>query len=235
MMFINDVDVSLDQSSVYGQYTRDLTWSKATLQQFDDVLVRLNIVLYSRQIMDDRQQTADFRFQVPSFEEADDLHLVRQGPAYIMNRAPIRQETLFCLAGVSNVITHHPLSRQGECRQVTLSQNTALGQSLLQETSVTSTADGHELLAAGQGTQLIVSDQVQDNWHLGNLLHRLMGVLPSIVDYGHPQDLARLEQKTGKLDDARRHYREFLDHWGDADMPVPIVERAREQLASLAN
>ena len=46
-------------------------------------------------------------------------------------------------------------------------------------------------------------------------------------------EVARLEQRTDKLDDARRHYREFLESWGDADMPVPIVERAREQLAAL--
>jgi tetratricopeptide (TPR) repeat protein len=46
-------------------------------------------------------------------------------------------------------------------------------------------------------------------------------------------DVARLEQRTGKTDEARRHYREFLEHWGDADMPVPIVERAREQLGIL--
>jgi tetratricopeptide (TPR) repeat protein/TolB-like protein len=46
-------------------------------------------------------------------------------------------------------------------------------------------------------------------------------------------EVARLEQSTGKFDDARRHYREFLEHWGDADMPVPIVERAREQFDAL--
>ena len=46
-------------------------------------------------------------------------------------------------------------------------------------------------------------------------------------------DVARLEQKMGRFDDARRNYRAFLEHWGDADMPVPIVERAREQLAAL--
>jgi hypothetical protein len=34
-------------------------------------------------------------------------------------------------------------------------------------------------------------------------------------------------------DGARRLYREFLGHWGEADMPVPIVQRVREQLVSL--
>ena len=46
-------------------------------------------------------------------------------------------------------------------------------------------------------------------------------------------DVARLEQRLGKLDEARRHYREFLDHWGEADMPVPMVEEAKRALADL--
>ena len=46
-------------------------------------------------------------------------------------------------------------------------------------------------------------------------------------------EVARLEQRTGKLDEARRHYREFLDHWGEADIPVPIVEAAKKALADL--
>ncbi len=46
-------------------------------------------------------------------------------------------------------------------------------------------------------------------------------------------EVARLEQRTGKLDEARRDYREFLEQWGDADMPVPIVAQAREQLVAL--
>ena len=54
-----------------------------------------------------------------------------------------------------------------------------------------------------------------------------LGEIPALYE------VARLEQRTGRLDDARRSYREFLDHWGDADMPVPIVKRAREQLAAL--
>jgi hypothetical protein len=33
-------------------------------------------------------------------------------------------------------------------------------------------------------------------------------------------DLARLEEDAGDLENARRHYREFLDRWGDADMPI---------------
>jgi tetratricopeptide (TPR) repeat protein len=45
--------------------------------------------------------------------------------------------------------------------------------------------------------------------------------------------VARLEQRAGKLDEARRHYREFLDHWGDVDMPVPMVEEAKRALAAL--
>ena len=46
-------------------------------------------------------------------------------------------------------------------------------------------------------------------------------------------DVARLEQQSGKSADARRHYGEFLEHWGDVDMSVPIVEQAREALAAL--
>ena len=45
--------------------------------------------------------------------------------------------------------------------------------------------------------------------------------------------VARLEQRTGQPDDARRHYGEFLEHWGNADRSVPIVEQARQQLATL--
>ena len=62
-------------------------------------------------------------------------------------------------------------------------------------------------------------------WPPGNLV--MEWDIPALYE------VARLEQRSGKLDDARRHYREFLEHWGDADMPVPIVERAREQLAAL--
>ena len=46
-------------------------------------------------------------------------------------------------------------------------------------------------------------------------------------------EAARLEQQIGKADEARGHYREFLEYWGDADMDVPMVEQAREQLAEL--
>ena len=57
-------------------------------------------------------------------------------------------------------------------------------------------------------------------------------------DRPHPLNLFRVHwyndaQRTGQTDDAHRHYGEFLEHWGDADRSVPIVERAREQLAAL--
>jgi tetratricopeptide (TPR) repeat protein len=62
-------------------------------------------------------------------------------------------------------------------------------------------------------------------WPPGNLV--LEWDIPALYD------VARLEQRTGKPDDARRHYSEFLEHWGEADMAVPIVVRAREELATL--
>ena len=45
--------------------------------------------------------------------------------------------------------------------------------------------------------------------------------------------LARLEQSTGQLEQARKHYRRFLDHWGEADVPLADVEDARARLARL--
>ncbi len=46
-------------------------------------------------------------------------------------------------------------------------------------------------------------------------------------------DLARLEEETGDLQSARRHYREFLDRWGDADMSIADVAEAKARLAVL--
>jgi serine/threonine protein kinase/tetratricopeptide (TPR) repeat protein len=40
-------------------------------------------------------------------------------------------------------------------------------------------------------------------------------------------ELGRLELLAGRPDEARRHFRALLDHWGDADLPVPIVTEAR--------
>jgi tetratricopeptide (TPR) repeat protein len=46
-------------------------------------------------------------------------------------------------------------------------------------------------------------------------------------------ELARLEEKFGDAESARRHYLEYLDHWGDADPPVVAVPEARARLAEL--
>jgi serine/threonine protein kinase/tetratricopeptide (TPR) repeat protein len=46
-------------------------------------------------------------------------------------------------------------------------------------------------------------------------------------------ELAVLEEETGDLDSARRHYREFLDRWGDADVELPQVIDARQRLQNL--
>ncbi len=71
--------------------------------------------------------------------------------------------------------------------------------------------------------------------HFRSLTSPPWGFQNLIMEWDIPvlYDIARLEQRTGQPDAARRHYREFLDHWGDADLPVPIVERARQQLAAL--
>jgi tetratricopeptide (TPR) repeat protein len=48
-------------------------------------------------------------------------------------------------------------------------------------------------------------------------------------------DVARLEEEVGDLESARRHYRRFLSRWGNADMPIPAVDDAKERLAALEN
>ena len=45
--------------------------------------------------------------------------------------------------------------------------------------------------------------------------------------------LAILEQELGKLGRAREHLVEFLEFWGDADVPLPAVEDAKKRLAEL--
>jgi len=46
-------------------------------------------------------------------------------------------------------------------------------------------------------------------------------------------ELARLEEEIGDTENARLHYQEYLDHWGDADPPVVAVPEARARLAEL--
>lgn len=46
-------------------------------------------------------------------------------------------------------------------------------------------------------------------------------------------ELAQLEDELGHADDARLHYQEYLDHWGDADPPVVAAAQARARLAEL--
>ena len=45
--------------------------------------------------------------------------------------------------------------------------------------------------------------------------------------------LAVLEQELGKLDRARDHLVEFLEYWGEADIPLPSVVDAKKRLAEL--
>jgi len=47
-------------------------------------------------------------------------------------------------------------------------------------------------------------------------------------------ELAQLEDEIGDIDNARIHYKEYLDHWGDADPPVVAVPQARARLAELS-
>jgi len=45
--------------------------------------------------------------------------------------------------------------------------------------------------------------------------------------------LARLEEESGDIPSARQHYRQFLDRWGDADLPLAEVKDAKLRLAAL--
>ena len=46
-------------------------------------------------------------------------------------------------------------------------------------------------------------------------------------------ELARLEDQAGDVASAREHYQEFLDRWGEADLPIGAVGEARFRLAAL--
>ena len=46
-------------------------------------------------------------------------------------------------------------------------------------------------------------------------------------------ELAILEHEMGDIESARRHYQQYLDHWGDADPPVKGVSEVEARLASL--
>ncbi len=58
-------------------------------------------------------------------------------------------------------------------------------------------------------------------------------VPPTVLRMIALYNVARLEEQTGDLEGARKHYREFLDHWGNADMPIPAVSDAKARLAAL--
>ena len=47
---------------------------------------------------------------------------------------------------------------------------------------------------------------------------------------GRLHELARLEEATGDLDAARAHYRQYLEHWGKADLPIVNVRDAQVRL-----
>ena len=48
-------------------------------------------------------------------------------------------------------------------------------------------------------------------------------------------EMGRLAEQLGDAAAARGHYREFLDHWGEVDLPVARVDEARARLAALGN
>lgn len=45
--------------------------------------------------------------------------------------------------------------------------------------------------------------------------------------------MACVEEKTGDLASDRQHYKEFLNCWGNAGLPVPEVREAKARLAAL--
>lgn len=48
-------------------------------------------------------------------------------------------------------------------------------------------------------------------------------------------EIARLEEAAGELEAARGRYRQYLDHWGQADRPVVNVPDARARLKALGS
>jgi tetratricopeptide (TPR) repeat protein len=48
-------------------------------------------------------------------------------------------------------------------------------------------------------------------------------------------ELARLEDQAGDQASAGQHYQEFVDRWGDADLPIPAVAEAKERITVLAH
>ena len=45
--------------------------------------------------------------------------------------------------------------------------------------------------------------------------------------------LAVLEQELGELGSAKEHFVRFLEYWGDADVPLPSVDDAKQRLSEL--
>jgi hypothetical protein len=48
-------------------------------------------------------------------------------------------------------------------------------------------------------------------------------------------ELARLEGQKGNVEAARKYYRRYLDHWGETDIPIVEVEKARVRLRELGS
>lgn len=45
--------------------------------------------------------------------------------------------------------------------------------------------------------------------------------------------VARLEEALGNHDAAREFYQRYLKRWGEADLPIPEVLKAKDRLAAL--
>ena len=63
-----------------------------------------------------------------------------------------------------------------------------------------------------------------NEWLSGSTVHNTLALY----------QLARLEDEAGDLASARQHYTEFLDRWGEADVSIPTVAKAKSRMAALA-
>ena len=92
-----------------------------------------------------------------------------------------------------------------------------------------SPTDDDEVLAVGQGLEVFVCHQVQDDRYLRDLFHRLVGVFSSVVGHCHPQQLSWFEQR-GWLYESVDGLQYPFDHRFGKDHLVFIAELGDEQM-----